>query len=542
MRCKKCGQNNQKGAKYCGYCQEKMDSEIDSDEIKRFLIAGILLLMAVVILFGFVWRRKEQMGTEPTNEFKETLVIESQTLTDTTSIDILQEEQQSFLVKKLQYPDVIDPALITKENAWAVAYLEKINEINTEWNSIMGFLADLDQDNLPELVLYHYDELPPEGKPDDVQYYIPYHVCSVYDYEGGNLLTKVDKERVMIECAGYGGYINVIYYKGFPQLYIAKYEEIYEDENRLDVFTYEMRGGQDIEIINTLKIVGEAVETEDDVIWCSTYYLNDLEVEEETIRHFLKEYTNIQMNDTKYLHTTLKEGMHYTNLKRYLQNVIGLNEDARQIVGIPVSELKIGDTVLFGSYEQDNDVKSGPEPIEWVVVDIYSDEIMIMSKKALDCLQFSDTYEHLTWDAASIRKWLNVDFYANAFSQEEQKRVTQRYIYDDKNPMYGESRGGDTEDRVFLLSIDDAVPSANFYGGVFCSEEDAQCVATPYAIAQGASVNAENGKCKWLLRTSGKNEEYASYIDIDGSINYEGVKVTNKHMGIRPVIWLGTNG
>lgn len=38
------------------------------------------------------------------------------------------------------------------------------------------------------------------------------------------------------------------------------------------------------------------------------------------------------------------------------------------------SKLNIGDYVLFGSYEQDNDTTNGAEPIEWQVVDIDNDK------------------------------------------------------------------------------------------------------------------------------------------------------------------------
>ena len=29
-----------------------------------------------------------------------------------------------------------------------------------------------------------------------------------------------------------------------------------------------------------------------------------------------------------------------------------------------------GDTILFGTYEQDNDPDNGPEPIEWIVLEV----------------------------------------------------------------------------------------------------------------------------------------------------------------------------
>ena len=41
------------------------------------------------------------------------------------------------------------------------------------------------------------------------------------------------------------------------------------------------------------------------------------------------------------------------------------------ILGIAAADntVKTGDEILFGSYEQDNNIQKGKEPITWVVVD-----------------------------------------------------------------------------------------------------------------------------------------------------------------------------
>ncbi len=36
---------------------------------------------------------------------------------------------------------------------------------------------------------------------------------------------------------------------------------------------------------------------------------------------------------------------------------------------VPIEEANIGDTVLFGAYEQDNETTNGKEAIEWRVLD-----------------------------------------------------------------------------------------------------------------------------------------------------------------------------
>lgn len=54
------------------------------------------------------------------------------------------------------------------------------------------------------------------------------------------------------------------------------------------------------------------------------------------------------------------------------------------------SKVNIGDYVLFGSYEQDNDTTNGAEPIEWQVVDIDNDKALLVSKYILDNVEYNE--------------------------------------------------------------------------------------------------------------------------------------------------------
>ena len=42
-----------------------------------------------------------------------------------------------------------------------------------------------------------------------------------------------------------------------------------------------------------------------------------------------------------------------------------------------------GDHVFFGQYEQDNDLKNGPEPIEWLVLEDDGESILLLSRYCL---------------------------------------------------------------------------------------------------------------------------------------------------------------
>ena len=57
-------------------------------------------------------------------------------------------------------------------------------------------------------------------------------------------------------------------------------------------------------------------------------------------------------------------------------------DENEEFAGIP--SCKIGDTVSFGSYEQDNNTENGAEAIEWIVLDVEGENVLLLSKYGLD--------------------------------------------------------------------------------------------------------------------------------------------------------------
>ena len=50
-----------------------------------------------------------------------------------------------------------------------------------------------------------------------------------------------------------------------------------------------------------------------------------------------------------------------------------------------IKSAKIGDTITFGTYEQDNDTANGKEDIEWLVLAKEGKKALLISDKAIDC-------------------------------------------------------------------------------------------------------------------------------------------------------------
>ena len=201
-----------------------------------------------------------------------------------------------------------------------------------------------------------------------------------------------------------------------------------------------------------------------------------------------------------------------------------------------LSTASVGSTVLFGSYEQDNDTSNGKEDIEWIVLAKRNNQILIISKYVLDCQKYDADFTSVTWESCSLRKWLNGPFINKAFSTEEQKMILSTSVTADKNPSHNISPGGNTTDKVFLLSIVEAKQYFN-------SDETRSAPPTRYAYAQGAHVYVRSTikygvRCTYFwLRSPGYVSEYAAIIDIDGSIGYDGYGADIPH-GIRPALWI----
>ena len=188
------------------------------------------------------------------------------------------------------------------------------------------------------------------------------------------------------------------------------------------------------------------------------------------------------------------------------------------------SDLKVGDAIYFGRYEQDNDITNGPEDIRWIIVAKKDGQVLAVSQRALDSRRFNETAGDVAWKDCSLRTWLNGEFYKTAFAREEQKQILSQKV---------DVTAGN--DKVFLLSRHEA----ELY---FPGSERRVCYATDYAKARGAYVNSKTDGSWWLLRTDGKLQGKVMSVNSDGTMDYNGGNVQSDKGVVRPAIWLRTTG
>ena len=187
----------------------------------------------------------------------------------------------------------------------------------------------------------------------------------------------------------------------------------------------------------------------------------------------------------------------------------------------------LGDTVWFGSYDHGGSVES----IEWIVLEKDQKKLFLVSKLGLDCKPFHYEYTNESWATCSLRAWLNGEFLNTAFTKEESRMIQFTPVGADREVNIYANHGENTLDKLFLLSMTDAMH-------FFRSDEERQCVPTAFAEARGAYKL--NGHCWWWLRTPG----YApmsyciTYVNDKGEIKDHGDGIEHADNAIRPAMWI----
>ena len=207
---------------------------------------------------------------------------------------------------------------------------------------------------------------------------------------------------------------------------------------------------------------------------------------------------------------------HFEDTKKALQNV------------------KTGDYIKFGTYEQDDNSANGAEEIEWLVLEVKEGKALVISKDALDCKPYNTSLTDVTWETCSLRAWLNNEFVNTAFTAQERALIPTRTVSADKNTDLNISSGRSTQDQVFVLSVKEAKK-------YFKNDIARQCALSEYALANGAFTHKTHGNCWWWLRTTGESRSHATSVLIVGNIAPKGHYVNTNNVAVRPAMWIDLN-
>ena len=219
------------------------------------------------------------------------------------------------------------------------------------------------------------------------------------------------------------------------------------------------------------------------------------------------------------------------------------------------SKVSKGDTITFGAYEQDANIKNGQEPIEWVVLSKTKSQLFVVSKYALDVVPYNFEYKDVTWETCSLRKWLNEKFYNAAFNKDEKNLIKTTTVENFDNPENKTPGGNDTKDKVFLLSMLDMIESDYGFSEKYGTyDQNRRCAPTAYAIARNPVINpaiarnmgynssyeTKDGEaaCAWWLRSPGIIAASAASVDGSGEVDTFGGSFYVDYFGVRPALYI----
>jgi len=240
----------------------------------------------------------------------------------------------------------------------------------------------------------------------------------------------------------------------------------------------------------------------------------------------------------------------------------GINKGAYKATH--VCPYKVGDIIKLGKYEQDGNLSNGKEDIEWQVLKVEKGKVYVVSKYILEQKKYHSNSDKVTWETCDLRKWLNNDFYNAAFSESEKNMIPSVTVENKDNPYYGQDGGNDTEDKVFLLSLEDIETYFGDYSWVNDEypegfNQNLICSSTPYVNKTGipdalivvddssvlktkygytSDVNGHKS-CQWWIRTVGASQEFVLGVTIVGSSGAgENFYTHYESMGVRPAMYI----
>lgn len=165
---------------------------------------------------------------------------------------------------------------------------------------------------------------------------------------------------------------------------------------------------------------------------------------------------------------------------------------------------RLGDVVTLGRCN-DGDLEIDGE-IKWIVLAEENGKKLIVSENILAHKKYHQTLKGITWETSDLREWLNTNFYAKFFTEQEKTLISENLLKSSNNI----EAGNDTVDKIFVLSFYET----NRYF---------------------ASTEKRSMKDWWWLRTQGTQADRATIVTEGGYLLATG-KDVDKIGAVRPAM------
>lgn len=228
---------------------------------------------------------------------------------------------------------------------------------------------------------------------------------------------------------------------------------------------------------------------------------------------------------------------------------------------VVLKDAKIGDIVQMGTYEQDGDAET-EDPICWDVLDKDGDAVLLISHDVIAYQRFSDSRKCVIWEDSEIRTWLNQEFYAEAFDEEEQASIRETTLenlstvgfaahVDPSGDVQVRESRPDTKDKIFLLSWKEA---EQYYGNRLTDAsvlgrrpsravlQKRKAIFTDLIIEELPAMypysrHLPDGteRLSWMLRSTGMKDYNILVIGYEGKWDQD---YPDSYNGVRPAMWV----
>jgi hypothetical protein len=192
---------------------------------------------------------------------------------------------------------------------------------------------------------------------------------------------------------------------------------------------------------------------------------------------------------------------------------------------------KIGDIIPFGEYD-------------WRVLDVREERALIITEDIVEQRKYHEEYVDVTWETCDLRKYLNGEF----LSKLDSSRILTTPVKNDGNLWYGTKGGRDTQDKIFLLSLEEvdyyfgnsgdysSMRRKKYDNGKYIADSNGYYLSNNHDSSRVAKYGDE--VCWWWLRSPG----YFSYDAVDvsevGGVGVDGSCVDDYNGGVRPALWI----
>jgi hypothetical protein len=153
---------------------------------------------------------------------------------------------------------------------------------------------------------------------------------------------------------------------------------------------------------------------------------------------------------------------------------------------------------------------------DWIVLEERDGSSLLLMKNVLEERVYNTVLEPTSWEKCSLRAWLNGSFFQK-LPEDARARVAETKVINSGNADANMKSGDKTDDKVFLLSLDEA---------------------KLYFVSDAARVALYKGHTAWWwLRTPGLEGIAAATVGSDGAIGTAGSGVNYQNRGVRPALW-----